>query len=217
MFSCFYHKQEKDIISESTVSQQEIKYLALGDSYTIGEGVPAEGSFPLQLAEALRKQGYKVPRPNVIARTGWRTDNLKNAVDQAQLPDTFNLVTLLIGVNNQYQGRSVASYEPEFLKLLQIAVQKAQGRKEQVIVVSIPDYGYTPFGANNQVQISAAIDAYNQVNKKITDSMGIAYVNITPISREAKTDPALLASDRLHPSASMYQRWVALILPEVRL
>lgn len=211
--SCMENKPE---FVEPGKSPRKIKYLALGDSYTIGQSVPYNLNFPNQLRTELIAKGHKVPEVKIIATTGWRTDNLKNAINQANLSDTFNLVTLLIGVNNQYQGRTVASYEPEFLELLQTAIQLAEGKKENVMVLSIPDYGATPFGRNNATQIGLAIDAYNAANKRITDSLGVKYIDITPISREAVSKPELIASDSLHPSAMMYARWVELLLPEIK-
>lgn len=190
-----------------------ISFLALGDSYTIGESVSEEGRWPEQLAAALRKQGAQVEKPFIIAKTGWRTDQLAQAIATSGTPDNYALVSLLIGVNNQYQGRTPESYEPEFRALLETAVKKAGGKKDRVFVVSIPDYGFTPFGQPKQEQISAALDRYNAINERITREYGIAYFPITDLSREGLKDAELVATDKLHPSAKQYGQWVNRILP----
>jgi len=186
---------------------QPMYFLALGDSYTIGEAVPEADRWPVQLAELLKKKGYNLQPPEIIATTGWRTDQLKKAIAQGTKQSQYHLVSLLIGVNNQYQGMSVESYRPEFEELLQMAVQLAGGKKERVFVLSIPDYGFTPFGRERQQAISAAIDAYNAVNRQITESMGIRYYDITPLTRQGLADPTLVAADGLHPSGKMYALW----------
>jgi lysophospholipase L1-like esterase len=188
------------------------KYLALGDSYTIGESVPEADRWPNQLVRALETKGIRYELPRIIATTGWRTDNLRAAMDAAQLKNEYDLVSLLIGVNNQYQGKSVEAYETEFAELLNRAVQLAKGKKDNVFVVSIPDYGFTPFGEKKQAQITQAIDAFNAVNRKLTEAAGIRYVNITDISREGLVQPSLVAEDKLHPSGLMYQKWVERIV-----
>ena len=190
-----------------------VAFLALGDSYTIGESVEEAGRWPEQLATALRKQGVQVIKPVIIAKTGWRTDQLAQAIATSGTPDNYALVSLLIGVNNQYQGRSPESYEPEFRALLATAVKKAGGNKDRVFVVSIPDYGFTPFGQPKQEQISVTLDRYNAINERITREQGIAYFSITDLSREGLKDPELVAADKLHPSAKQYGQWVDRILP----
>lgn len=189
-----------------------LKYLALGDSYTIGESVPEAERWPNQLAESLSSNGIPVAKPTIIATTGWRTDNLKNAITIARLKNEYDLVSLLIGVNNQYQGKPADQYAIEFEDLLTTAVQLAQGKKENVFVVSIPDYGYTLFGKSKQVTISKEIDQFNEINKRITEKHGIRYIDITDISREGFNDPSLVASDDLHPSGKMYKLWVERIV-----
>ena len=189
-----------------------VKFLALGDSYTIGESVKEEERWPEQLATTLRSKGYKVDKPRIIATTGWRTDQLKKAIEEAQLKSEYNLVSLLIGVNNQYQGQSPESYAPEFDGLLRLAVQLAGGKKENVFVVSIPDYGFTPFGQPKQGQISNALNEYNTINKRLTAQAGIRYVSITDISREGLVCPELVAEDKLHPSGLQYGLWVERII-----
>ena len=189
-----------------------IKFLALGDSYTIGESVKEEDRWPEQLATELRKQGKAIDRPRIIATTGWRTDQLKKAIDDAKLKPEYNLVSLLIGVNNQYQNKSVEAYAPEFEELLNMAIKLAGGKKENVFVVSIPDYGFTPFGKPKQEQISKALDEFNAINRKITDKAGIKYIHITDISRKGFEQPDLVADDKLHPSGKQYKLWVERIV-----
>lgn len=195
---------------------QKIRYLALGDSYTIGESVTEAERWPVQLTVALRKKQLDVEGPAIIATTGWRTDDLKNAIGKAALRDNFDLVSLLIGVNNQYQGKPADQYAIEFEDLLNTALKLAGGRKEKVFVVSIPDYGYTPFGQPRQPEITKALDQFNAINKQITEKAGIAYVNITDISRSGLAQPDLVASDGLHPSGKMYALWVERILDTVK-
>ena len=193
---------------------EPIRYLALGDSYTIGESVPSDQSFPAQLVDSLKALGVNVSSYKIIAQTGWTTTNLKLAIEASTLKDTFNLVSLLIGVNNQYQGKSIGLYEQEFVELAERAIQFADGKKENVFVVSIPDYGYTPFGKNNQMTISSEIDLYNSINKRLSDSLGLKYYNITPITQKGLSETDLVAGDGLHPSAKMYKEWVKLILKQ---
>jgi lysophospholipase L1-like esterase len=194
--------------AQTKSTSKHVKFLALGDSYTIGESVPVEGRWPEQLAAQLRAEGYQVDGPQIIATTGWRTDDLKKAIEAANPDNDFTLVSLLIGVNNYYQGKTVESYAPEFEELLNLAVRFAGEKKENVFVVSIPDYGFTPFGLEKKEQISRGIDAYNKVNKLITEKHGIRYIYITDISRRGLDEPNLVAEDKLHPSATMYAEWV---------
>jgi len=194
---------------------QERKYLALGDSYTIGESVSEAERWPNQLTDSLNRKGFKIGRPTIIATTGWRTDNLKNAMNIAQLKPEYDLVSLLIGVNNQYQGKPADQYAKEFEDLLKTAIHLAKGKKENVIVVSIPDYGYTPFGKPKQEAITKAIDLFNEINARITYQHKVQYFNITEISRDGLTEPNLVASDGLHPSGKMYAEWVELIVKDL--
>ena len=196
------------------MSQTPIKYLALGDSYTIGESVNEAERWPVQLAEALRKKGKEIEGPKIIATTGWRTDNLGNAINIANLKPEYGLVSLLIGVNNQYQGKPIEQFRKEFEELLIVAIRLAQGKKENVFVVSIPDYGYTPFGKPKQQKISKELDDYNDISRKITGKYGVKYFYITDISRKGLDDPSLVATDGLHPSGKQYSQWVDLILKE---
>jgi len=199
----------------TSMNAQEKKYLALGDSYTIGESVSEAERWPNQLRDSLNKKGYAIGKPTIIATTGWRTDNLKNAMNIAQLKPEYDLVSLLIGVNNQYQGKSSDQYAIEFEDLLKTAIHLAKGRKENVFVVSIPDYGFTPFGKPNQEAITKAIDLFNEINARITYKYKVQYFNITEISRDGLTDPSLVAGDGLHPSGKMYAQWVELIVRDL--
>ena len=194
----------------------KLKFIALGDSYTIGESVAEDERWPVQLAKVLRKKGIDCSDPTIIATTGWRTDDLKHAVEKAKLKPEYTFVSLLIGVNNYYQGKSAESYTPEFEELLRTAITLAGGDKSRVFVVSIPDYGYTPFGKDKQATISAGIDAFNAVNKSIAQKLGIKYIYITDISRKGLTEPDLVAADGLHPSGKMYGAWVERMCDVVR-
>ncbi len=192
-------------------------YLALGDSYTIGSSVSAQERFPNQAAQLLAQQGLQFSLPNIIAVSGWTTGNLLTSL--ASMPPTTNydLVTLLIGVNNQYQGRSQAEYKIQFAELLTKAIAYAGGRKTRVFVLSIPDYSVTPFAQNNDtVRIAREIDEFNAINKQITIAMGVSYLDITGISREARMDPTLIATDGLHPSGKQYARWVTGLVPMIK-
>jgi lysophospholipase L1-like esterase len=194
-----------------------VRLLALGDSYTIGESVPVESSWPLQLAASLRAAGLDVARPRVIARTGWTTGELAAAIDAAQVDGPFDLVTLLVGVNDQYHGCPVDDFRPRFHDLVQRAVGFAGGRTEQVVVLSIPDWSVTPFAeARDRPRIAAEVDEFNDSVRSEAERAGVRYVDITPISRRVGREPDLLAPDGLHPSARMYAAWVEAVLPVVR-
>lgn len=194
-----------------------VRFLALGDSYTIGESVAEVQRWPVQLATALTASGYKVEKPEIVAVTGWRTDDLKNALLDRDMSKDYGLVSLLIGVNNQYQGRTISEYGREFEHLLEMATNYAGGDKGKVIVLSIPDYGYTPFGKDKQKKISEQIDAFNDVNRRITSSREIRYIDITDISRMGLSNRELIAEDGLHPSGKMYKLWVEKILTQLKL
>lgn len=196
----------------------KITYLALGDSYTVGESVPLEHNFPYQLAENLRNSGLKVGIPQIIAKTGWITSELQTAIRSASLQQKFDLVTLLIGVNNQYRGEFPETYRKEFKELLATALNFAGGLKSRVFVVSIPDWGMTPFGkasGRELKEITEEINAFNSINKSETLAAGISYTDITPASRQAATDQSLVAIDGLHPSGKMYLEWALRVSPEV--
>jgi lysophospholipase L1-like esterase len=191
-------------------------YLALGDSYTIGESVQQEQSFPYQLASLLTNNGLNVKPPTIIATTGWTTDNLINAISQSSShSNTYDFVTLLIGVNDQYQGVSQENYQVKFAQVLNTAIAFAKGDSSRVFVISIPDYGVTPFAQGRDDVIGPQIDQFNAINKSISLKAGVHYLNITGISRQAATDLSLVAGDGLHPSAKMYALWVQKLEPMV--
>jgi lysophospholipase L1-like esterase len=194
-------------------------YLALGDSYTIGEGVPEAGRWPVQLVAALREDGIEVAAPRVIATTGWTTDELAAALDEAEPLGEWGFVSLLIGVNNQYRGRSLDNYRSEFDALLLRAIDFAGGRADRVMVVSIPDWGVTPFAAKDERGadvIASQIDAFNAAARELSDARGVAFVDITPVSRERGGEQAMVAGDGLHPSAAMYSEWTGVARPVAR-
>jgi acyl-CoA thioesterase-1 len=191
-----------------------IKYLALGDSYTIGQSVCETCRFPEQLKNNLfnlNKQNTFYL--NIIAKTGWTTGNLISAINSQKPNNDYDLVTLLIGVNNQYQGNSLSVYEKEFPELVNKAIYLAKGDKSNVIVVSIPDYAFTPFGNGNKT-ITAEIDLYNAYAESFCSKNGIAFINITDITRQGIIDPSLVASDNLHPSEKAYRLFVERIMPK---
>jgi lysophospholipase L1-like esterase len=195
----------------STVSVPiKLTYLALGDSYTKGEAVTQAESYPFQLAADLRAKNYVVATPKVIATTGWTSSDLIRGVKASGVTGTYSFVTLLIGVNNQYRAQSKVTYRTEFKQLLQTAITFAGGKKSHVFVLSIPDWGLTPYGkksGRNQEAISADIDAFNAINKQETIALGISYTDITPASRQVTTDLSLVAKDGLHYSGKMYAIW----------
>ncbi|HXT16957.1 MAG TPA: SGNH/GDSL hydrolase family protein [Gemmatimonadaceae bacterium] len=198
------------------VPPAEVRILALGDSYTIGESVSAEERWPVQLAKMLRARGIAVADPQIVARTGWTTDELSAGIDDAKPKGPYDVVTLLIGVNNQYRGRSIDEYRAQFRALLARAIEFAGGRASRVIVVSIPDWGVAPFAAGRDAgRIATEIDAFNRANREEAERKGAAYVDVTAVSRRAQADRGLVAGDGLHPSGAMYAEWTKLILPTV--
>lgn len=191
-------------------------YLALGDSYTIGEQVPMEENFPHQTVRLLKEQRMDVADPVIIAVTGWTTDELAAAIREQNLHETFSFVTLLIGVNNQYRGRELDNYKEEFTNLLNQAIVFANGHARQVFVLSIPDWGVTPFAeGRDRAQIARELDAYNAANKEIALAHKCNYVEITDSTRKNGTDPAFLVADGLHPSGKEYAVWAERLAPEV--
>lgn len=189
-------------------------YLALGDSYTIGESVIDSLRWPNQLVAALKQNGKQFDPANIIARTGWTTDELSTAMDTVALAPSYDYVSLLIGVNNQYRGRSIENFETEFIQLLDRSVTLGNQKGANVFVLSIPDWGVMPFAeGKNRKQIALEIDQFNAVIQTACRDRNIAFFDITPISREAETNPILVANDGLHPSGEMYARWVDTLLP----
>jgi lysophospholipase L1-like esterase len=191
-----------------------LRFLALGDSYTIGEGVGAAHRWPSQLAALLRAEGLAVGAAEIVARTGWTTAELAAGIDAASPEGPYDLVSLQIGVNNQYRGLALADYRAELAALLERAIGLAGGDPGRVVVLSIPDWGITPFAASyDRPRIAAEIDAFNEVARAEAESRGAAFVDVTPLSRLAADDPGLLVGDGLHPSGAMYAEWARLVLP----
>jgi lysophospholipase L1-like esterase len=190
------------------------RILSLGDSYTIGESVSSDDRWPVQLASLLRARGLDVADPQIIARTGWTTRDLSAAIDDERPRGPFDMVTLLIGVNDQYRGRSAEEYRPQFRLALSRAMTQAGRRPESVIVISIPDWGVTPHAqGRDRRRIAADIDAFNAVNRDEASAAGSRYADITGLSRLAANNRNLVAADGLHPSAAMYVEWAHAILP----
>lgn len=196
------------LANEAFMQETNYTYLALGDSYTIGESVPTTQNFPNQVVALLRKEKIHFEDPTIIATTGWTTDELAYQLSRVRLKVPYTFVTLLIGVNNQYRGRSLGEYKKEFTALLEQAIGYAGGKANHVIVLSIPDWSVTPFAADrDRFKISKEIDAFNAANEAISKQYKVHYINITAFTREAATDRTLIADDGLHPSAKDYARW----------
>lgn len=193
---------------------QGIEYLALGDSYTIGQAVIEEKRWPNILSRWLVDGGTEVCRTRIIAQTGWTTGNLLEALSEQTIDTDYELVSLLIGVNNQYQGRSLEEYKSELRTLLDKSINYANGDTSAVFILSIPDYGYTPFGEYNQENISREIDMFNEAKKMIVEEYGIQFFYITDISRQGLQEPSLVAEDGLHPSGEQYELWVEKIISD---
>jgi len=198
------------------VEENPLRYLALGDSYTIGESVEPGRRWPVQLVEKLRAHGVEIEDPRIIATTGWTTQNLLEAMDAQLNNEKYELVSVLIGVNNQYQGKSITAYREDLNRIFQQAIAHSVNGTEGVFAVSIPDYGVTPFGAENAEEIGHEIDKFNEVFKEVAASFEVDFYDITPISRQAVDQPELIADDNLHPSGEMYRLWVEKIYEEVK-
>jgi len=199
---------------EETGMSEGVRYLALGDSYTIGEGVEAEERWPARLAALLRGRGIAVAEPEIVARTGWTTEELDAAIDEAAPRGPYDLVSLLIGVNNQYRGGPESIYRNEFTALLRRAIGFAGGDASRVAVLSIPDWSVTPFAeGRDRARIASEVDAFNAAAREVTAGLGARWVDVTPVSRQLGSDPAMLVADALHPSGRQYARWAELALP----
>jgi lysophospholipase L1-like esterase len=222
-FSC--HKKTKEANTYHAAPTDSIvplrtdttrTYLALGDSYTIGQSVGEIERFPAQTAAQLKQQGIRIADPVYIATTGWTTGDLQSAI-AARNPANADVVSLLIGVNDQYRGMDTGGYALRFKQLLDKAVSLANGKKTNLFVLSIPDYSATPFVSADQKQrVSMQIDWFNAINRRITSPSGISYTDITPSTREAATNPTLIASDGLHPSGTEYKKWADLLAPKMK-
>jgi len=196
-----------------------LRFLALGDSYTIGEGVAPAERWPDQLAAALRVSGTAIAAPEIVARTGWTTDELSAAMDRHAFHPPYDLVTLLIGVNNQYRGRNFDNYRTEFGALLRRAITLADERPQHVVVVSIPDWGATRFGRHSgrdTAKVAHELDVYNAANAEIAATLHVRYADVTPASGDGGYRADMLVGDGLHPSAAMYRRWLEAIEPQAR-
>jgi lysophospholipase L1-like esterase len=210
--ACQKNNNETMSLTPVTTITNKYTYLALGDSYTIGESVPATENFPNQTVTILNNSSLNFQPARIIAKTGWTTDELEAGIISANATDpllsSYDFVSLLIGVNNQYRSRSTGNYKTEFDELLKKAIRFANGKAEHVIVLSIPDWGVTPFAAGrDRQQIAEQIDEYNAANKQVADKYKVHYLNITPGTREAAYDLELLAGDGLHPSGKAYKKW----------
>lgn len=202
-------------VTTPVTSSQKIRYLALGDSYTIGESLLENERWPNQLSAMLTEKNIQT-EVTIIARTGWTTEELSQRIQANPPVGTFGLVSLLIGVNNQYRGNDVDEYREQFHILLNKSIEFAGDDANHVIVLSIPDWGVTPFAAGRDLeQIAKEIDIFNSINREETESLGAHYVDITPISRQVVDDSSLIAFDRLHPSGKMYKLWVEEVYPMV--
>jgi len=200
----------------NSTAQKQRSFLALGDSYTIGESVPIYESFPYQTVQLLRNKGMNVHAAEIIAKTGWTTDELMAGIERTTFEKSYDIVTLLIGVNNQYRGKDPSTYEQDFEKLLNKAIAFAGGNKQHVFVLSIPDWGATPFAASrDRVKIGSEIDLFNSINRKITERSGVSYISITEGSREATSNALLVAKDGLHPSGAEYGRWAKKLADDI--
>jgi lysophospholipase L1-like esterase len=189
----------------------------LGDSYTAGESISAEESWPKQLAARLRTRGLPMENPLVVARAGWTTSEHRGGITQSEIQGMYQLVSLQIGVNNQYRGEPEENYQREFQDLLSLSIHFSGGDSSQVFVLSIPDWSHTPFAeGRNRQKIAREIDAFNAINRAEAGAAGVFYIDITPLSRQVSGDPGLIASDGLHPSSKMYKAWVDLMLPVIK-
>jgi lysophospholipase L1-like esterase len=216
-FPLFSITCRKQAASPATESVPEYSYLALGDSYTIGQGVEEAARFPHQAADLLRQQGVRLSVPDYLAQTGWTTDQLLEAIARGQSTKQYALVTLLIGVNDQFRRRDTGQYAQSFQACLQKAIAFAGGSTERVFVLSIPDYSVTPVGRNWDPQRTAReIDLYNLVNRRIASDNRVRYVDITDSTRLAATDPRRITTDGLHPSQVEYATWARMLAPSMR-
>ncbi len=199
--------------TQNITEEMPYKYLALGDSYTIGESVCDDCNYPKQLTASLNGSLKEKTSVKIIAKTGWTTTDLLAAIASEKPTNDYDLVTLLIGVNNQYQGKPFSIYEEEFPKLLDMAIAFAEGKKENVIVLSIPDYAFTPFGqkSGKAEKITSELKKYNAFAEKIAREKNVRFTNITPITQQGLENPALVSSDGLHPSEGAYKKFVEML------
>ena len=201
---------ESDYMIATGTALPSISYLALGDSYTIGEAVDSTHRWPVQLADSLRRIHHlRVDEPQIVATTGWTTNELQHGIEQADLKDKYELISLLIGVNNQYRGYAFEQFEKEYEVLIKWAIQHSVHGASGIFAVSIPNYGVTPFGqARGEDTIRAELLAYDAKAKEFCQRFGIPFFDITPISELTKDNPTFIADDQLHPSGLQYTEWV---------
>lgn len=227
MFKSLFHTLSLALLSmmalsiKTSAQSQSLSYLALGDSYTIGEGVSEKERYPVQLVNELKKAGIlNFSTPQIIAKTGWTVDELDAGINASQTDEQgYDLVTLLIGVNNQYRGRPVSDFEKEFEAMLKRAIDFVRGQKDHVIVISIPDWGVTPFAKNrksDQAKVAKEIDAYNAAKKAICEKYKVTFIDITGDYRAIGAKPEMVVEDQLHPSGLVYARWTEKLLAEVQ-
>lgn len=200
----------------TVLEEDPIRYLALGDSYTIGESVEIQLRWPMQLTERLKAEGFQIEEPRIIAKTGWTTGNLLEAMDLQLNNEKFDLISVSIGVNNQYQSKSIEEYEKDLHTIFTRAIKHSVKGAAGIFALSIPDYGATPFGAENSKEIGEELDEFNRVFRKVASEYNIPFYDITPISRRATEDASLIAKDDLHPSGKMYKMWVDFIFEDVK-
>ena len=219
LLTACHHTPSADfpLVENEPAPSKTFSYLALGDSYIIGQGVEPMSSFPLLLEKSLIDKGYaKVTDTKIIAKTGWTCSTLLQNIATSQIKDrSYHLVSLLIGVNDQYQKNNISQYPERFNSLLNEAI-RISGDKDRVVVLSIPDYSVTPFAISSgqPEKIAAELREYNKINQQISTALGVKYVNVTDISLKAKDDLSYLAADKLHPSSKMYTEWVSVLLPK---
>jgi lysophospholipase L1-like esterase len=203
------------MFGQQKIMDKELRMLALGDSYTIGESVKMDQRWPHQLVSELRKLGADAVVPDYIATTGWTTSNLLDGIAGSLERDRdYNLVSILIGVNNQYQGLDFSIYEPELRSIIDRALVITEQDTSKLFILSIPDYAYTPFGQGDSI-ISNEIDDYNEISRRLAREYGIAWIDITPISRRGLVESYLVAGDGLHPSGAQYGEWVKKIIRQL--
>jgi lysophospholipase L1-like esterase len=221
LFACSktnaYQMPAQSIDTVATQNDTTKTYLALGDSYTIGQSVIEKDRYPVQTAGLLNNAGFKFKPPEIIATTGWTTVNLASGINSHHFADSvYDIVTLLIGVNDQYQGSTLSEYEQQFIKLVQQSIVLAGGKPTHVIILSIPDYSVTPFASSsNKTLIASEIDSFNVINKQISGSYHTNYINVTGESRKAANDPSLIASDGLHFSGKEYAIWAGMLTAQI--
>ena len=204
------------VFQENIFGINASKFLALGDSYTIGASVAVNERWPVQFLNELKLYTSAIDTLQIIATSGWRVDQLKNGMNNSNLEPPYGLISLLIGVNNQFQGQNANGFRPEFIEILEKSLKLVNNRKERFFVISIPDWGASPFGSGfDRTKVSKEIDEFNSVLKEESEKRGVRYFNITDISRRALTDRTLIASDGLHPSGKMYKLWVDKMIPEI--